>query len=68
MKVKKAYQRQTHKYGIRVLMSLKEVLRFNEESGTTFWWEAIKKELKNARVAFKLLDDDKVGTHKFPAT
>jgi hypothetical protein len=68
MKVKKAYQRRTHKFGIRVPMSVEEALRFDEESGTTFWKDAIEKEMKNVRIAFKFRDGDivPIGHKKIP--
>ena len=40
-------------------MSVEEALRFDEDSGTAFWQDTIKKELKNVRVA-KFSDNDKV--------
>ena len=39
---------------------MKEALDTNKENDDTFWFDAIAKEMKNVKVAFKILDDDKV--------
>lgn len=59
-KVKSNYWRTTHKFGIRVPKTVEEALRFDEEDGTTFWRDAIEKEMKNVRVAFEFNDKDEV--------
>jgi hypothetical protein len=56
-KVKSRYWKMTHKFGIKVPHSVQEALHFDEESGTTFWTDAIKKELKKVNVAFEFCDD-----------
>lgn len=67
-KVKTSYQKRTHKYGIRVPKTVEEAFRLDEESGTTFWREAIEKEMKNVRIAFEFKDGDPipVGHKKIP--
>ena len=39
---------------------MKEALAIDEENGDTFSFDAIAKELKNVKVAFKIPDDDEV--------
>lgn len=56
-KVKSKYWRTTHKYGIRLPKSVDEALRFDEETGTDFWAQAIKKEMSKVRVALKVEED-----------
>ena len=49
-KVKSKYWRTTHKFGIRIPKSADDA-----ESKTTFWTDAINKEMANVRVAFEVL-------------
>jgi hypothetical protein len=55
-RVKSRYWKRTHKFGIRVPKSVKEALAIDRETGTTFWYDAICKEMKNVRVAFQILE------------
>ncbi len=59
-KVKSAYHRRTHKYGIRVPKTVEEAYQIDEDTGTTYWRDAIEKEMANVRVAFDILEDGKV--------
>ena len=57
-KVKTKYWSTTHKFGIKMPKNVSEALRFDEEMSTpnkkcTLWYDAIKKEMKNIRIAFK---------------
>ena len=48
---------------------MKEALAIDKENGDTFSFDAIAKELKNVKVAFKIPDDDEViavGYHVQP--
>ena len=47
-------KRTTHKYGIELLRSVDEVLRFDKLNGNTFWRDAINKEMENLKVAFDI--------------
>ena len=60
MKVKSKFIRKSHKYGVEIPKSVQHALQIDERTGTTFWSEAIKKEMKNVMVAFELSEDDKV--------
>ena len=43
------------KFGIEVPINVNAALLLDEKNGNHLWEEAIKKEMKNARVAFQLL-------------
>jgi hypothetical protein len=57
-KVKSRYWKRTHKYGIRLPKSVDDALRIDKETATTFWKDAIEKEMKNVGVAFEFRIDD----------
>jgi len=48
----------THKFGIYVPRSVQEALKIDQETGTTFWKDAIEKEMSNNKLAFKFLNED----------
>ena len=52
------YAKRTHKFGIQVPMTVEEALAIDKATNTTFWHDAIKKEMKNVMVAFRFLDPD----------
>ena len=54
--VKTRYARRTHKFGIQLPQAVDEALAIDRETNTTYWYDAIQKEMKNVRVAFKFLD------------
>ena len=60
-KIKKKYWRTTHKFGIRLPKTVAEALAIDRETGTTFWRDAIEKELKKVKVAWERRDDLTVG-------
>ena len=49
------------KFGIRIPMTVEEALQIDKENGNNLWEMGIKKEMKNSRVAFKIL-----GQHEQP--
>ena len=51
------YLKRTHKWGLEVPQSVDDALAIDKRNGNTFWADAIAKEMKNVRVAFKILDD-----------
>ena len=55
--MKKRYFRTTQKFGIQLPKTVEEALRIDKETGTTFWRDAIKKEMDTVRIAFKILED-----------
>jgi len=52
------YARQTHKFGVQVPTTVCEALKIDQETKTTFWYDAIQKEMANIRTAFKFLDEN----------
>ena len=50
--------KRTHKFGIRFPKLVREAYDIDRENGDTLWTNEIAKEMKNARVALKILDDD----------
>ena len=51
-KVKK-YWRTTHKFGIELPKNAEEAYAIDRRTGTTFWTDAIEKEMRRVRVAWK---------------
>jgi hypothetical protein len=54
---KSRYAKRTYKFGIRVPKTVEEALAIDKATNTTFWYDAIQKEMKNNRLAFKFLED-----------
>jgi len=57
-KMKSRYFRREQKHGIELPKSIERVLQIDEETGTTFWRDAICKEMANNAKAFKILAPD----------
>jgi hypothetical protein len=57
-KVKSQYWKRTHKYGVELPKSVKQALAIDRNTGTSFWKDAIEKEMKNVQPAFEFRDDD----------
>ena len=51
--VNKRYHKRIHKFGIRVPKTVEEAYAINKENGNTHWTDAIQKEMKNVRIAFR---------------
>ena len=56
--VKSRYTRRTHKFGVRVPMTVKEAYAIDAYNENHLWRDAIKKEMTNVGVAFQVLDDN----------
>jgi hypothetical protein len=57
------------KFGVKIPNSVEEALSLDKENGNDLWAKSIEKELKNVRVAFKLLEDGErppAGSKKIP--
>lgn len=52
--VKKRYYRKTEKFGLELPKNVQRALEIDRESGTTFWQEAIKKEVGTVRPALDI--------------
>ena len=51
------YHRTTSKFGIELPKTVKWALEIDKETGTTFWRDAIEKEMKTIMVAFDILEE-----------
>ena len=49
-------QKSTHKYGIEVPTSVEYAKCLDEKNGNTMWQDAMKKEMYNVSIAFKIID------------
>jgi hypothetical protein len=56
-KLKRRYWRITHKFGIRLPKSVEEAIQIDRETNTTFWTDAIKKEMERVGVAFDFIEE-----------
>jgi hypothetical protein len=50
-------KKKDYKFGIEIPHSVERALAIDKESGTTFWADAIAKEMKNVRPDFNILED-----------
>ena len=63
------YLKQTHKFGIELPKTVKEAFELDKKNGNTLWADAIAKEMRDVRVAFKILPDGQpapVGYQRIP--
>ena len=56
--VNKRFNKRQHKFGVRIPNSVREARELDKENGDTLWVDALEKEIKNVRVAFKEMQDD----------
>jgi hypothetical protein len=56
--VTKRYHKRTQKFGIEVPKSWNDCIRLDKENDNTLWQDAVRKEMKNVRIAFQILDDN----------
>jgi hypothetical protein len=54
--VTKRYQKRTHKFGSECPKSLDDCVILGKENEHTLWKDAVRKEMKNVRIAFKILN------------
>jgi hypothetical protein len=52
------YHKRTHNFGTEVLKSWDDCVRLDKENDNTLWQEAVRKEMKNFRTAFKILNGE----------
>jgi len=55
---KARYKKCNQKFGITIPRSVEEALQIDKDTGTTYWADAIEKEMRNNRIAFKFLQDN----------
>jgi len=56
--VDKRYIKRTHKFGIKVLKTIKRALEIDKENGNSLWKDAIAKGMQTVRVALKILEEE----------
>jgi hypothetical protein len=56
--VTKRYHKRTHKFGIQVHNTWDEAVKLDEGNGNTIWQDAIRKEMNNISIAFKVLNGE----------
>jgi hypothetical protein len=56
--VTKCYHKRTHKFGIEVPKNWDDCVRLDEETDNTLWQYAVRKEMKNVRIEFKILNGE----------
>jgi hypothetical protein len=55
--VTKRYHNRTHTFGVEVPKSWDDCVRLDKENDNTLWQDAVRKEMKNVRIAFQILND-----------
>jgi hypothetical protein len=56
--VTKRYHKRTHKFGIEVPKIWDDCVRLDKENDNTLWKDAARKEMKNVRIAFKIINGE----------
>lgn len=51
------YLQREYKFGVELPKSVNAALALDKKNGNTFWQDAIAKEMKNVKVAFRILED-----------
>ena len=55
-KTKSKYWLRTHKFGIEIPKTVLQAWQIDAKSGNALWWDAVCKEMKNVRPAFKVFE------------
>jgi hypothetical protein len=56
--VTKRYHKRTHKFGIEVPKNWDDCVRLDKENDNTLWQDAVRKEMKNVRMSFKIINGE----------
>jgi hypothetical protein len=56
--VTKHYHKRTHKFGIEVPKNWDDCVRLDKENDNTLWQDAVRKAMKNVRIAFMILNGE----------
>jgi hypothetical protein len=56
--VTKHYHKRTHKFGIEVPKNWDDCVKLDKENDNTLWQDAVRKEMKNIRITFKILNGE----------
>jgi hypothetical protein len=54
----KHYHKRTHKFGIEVPKIWDDCVRLDKENDNTLWKDAVRNEMKNVRIVFKILNGE----------
>jgi hypothetical protein len=57
--------KRNQKFGITIPQTVEEALRIDKETNTTYWSDAIAKEMKNNRIAFEFLNENERVSHGY---
>ena len=55
--MKSRYMRINQKYGIEIPKTVEQAKALDQKTGTTYWMDAIRKEMKNCAKAFEILPE-----------
>jgi hypothetical protein len=56
--VTKRYHKRTHKFGIEIPKIWNDCVRLDKKNYNTLWQDEASKEMKNTRIAFKILNGE----------
>jgi hypothetical protein len=56
--VTERYHKRTHKFGMEVPKNWDDCVRLGKENENTIWQDVVRKEMKNVRIAFKILNGE----------
>jgi hypothetical protein len=56
--VSKRCHKRTHKFGIEVPKSWDDCVKLDKENDNTLWQDSVRKEMKNVRIAFTILNGE----------
>jgi hypothetical protein len=56
--VTKCYHKRTHKFGIEVPKNWDDCVRLDKKKDNTLWQDVVRKEMKNVRIAFNILNGE----------
>ena len=55
--INSCYYKTTHKFGIELPKTIQQALDIDKCTGSTYWYDAIQKEMCNVKVAFNILNE-----------
>ena len=59
------YLKRNQKFGIDLRKSVKEAQALDKANGNTFWMDALAKEMKNTKAAFKILSEGEMAPRDY---
>jgi hypothetical protein len=64
--VTKRYHKRTHKFGVEVPKSWDDCVKLDKENDNTLWQDAVRKEMKNVRIVFKIINGEESAPPNLP--